>query len=135
MKYVKGVVMAIVLSMILVACESKQSTIYDLLTLRAEVKDHCAEYTEKEWEDAYDRFMDICERLDGMDFTEEERMEINKIKGEIAGYAATVFAQGIADEIQTISEEIYDFGKKMESFSKGFEETFQEPKIKNKHDW
>ena len=135
MKYVKGVVMAIVLSMILVACESKQSTIYDLLTLRAEVKDHCAEYTEKEWEDAYDRFMDICERLDGMDFTEEERMEINKIKGEITGYAATVFAQGIADEIQTISEEIYDFGKKMESFSKGFEETFQEPKIKNKHDW
>ena len=134
MKYVKGVIMAIVLSMTLVACDSKQSAIHDLLTLRAEVKEHCAEYTEKEWEDAYDRFMDIYERLDGMDFTEEERMEINKIEGEIAGYAATVFAQGVVDEIQTISDEISNFSKKMEFFSKGFEETFQEPK-RNKHDW
>ena len=128
-------VMAIVLSMTFVACDSKRRVMHDLQELRTEIKEHSAEYTEAEWRDAYDRYMDICERLDGMDFTEEERMEINKIEGEIAGYAATVFAQGVVDEIQTISDEINDFSKKMESFSKGFEETFQEPKIRNKHDW
>ena len=135
---INKVIIAAILLYTLVACDSKENAVHDLLNLREEVKEHCVEYTEKEWEDTYDRFRDVCERLEGMEFTEEERMEIYKIEGEIAGYAATVFAQGIADEIQIISGEINDFSKKMNSFSKGFkerfEETFQEPKIRNKYD-
>lgn len=125
-RIIYGIIASCVLT--LVACNSKQGAVTDLLTLRAEVKEHCAEYTEAEWKNAFNRFLDICEKLDEMSFTEEERMEINKIKGEIAGYTATVAAQEITDEIGNIAAEI-------ESFSKGFDNTFQEPKIKNEHDW
>lgn len=130
-----NLIMMIILSFILMACDSKEKSIHDLIKLRAEVKEHCAEYTEAEWEDAYNRYKEICIKLDKMDFTEEEREEINKIEGEIAGYAATVFAQEMMSEMQNIGEEIIDFTKKMQSFEEGFNKTYEEPKIKNRHDW
>ena len=121
MKYVKGVVMAIVLSMTLVACESKRKVMHDLQELRTEIKEHSAEYTEAEWKDAYNRYMELCQKCDEIELTREEQREINKVKGEIAGYAATTFTQKIIDEFCNLDE-------KIESFTKGFTETFQGPK-------
>ena len=121
-KYVKSAVMAIVLSMTLVACDSKRRVMHDLQELRTEIKEHSAEYTEAEWRDAYNRYIELCQKCDKIKLTREELREINKIKGEIAGYAATTFTQKVVDEFSNL-------GEKIESFTKGFTETFQEPKI------
>lgn len=96
---------------------------YELLEFRTEVKDHSADYSPEDWEKAMDKYMTICQELDEMQFTTEERLEIEKIKGEIAGYAATVAAQEVTDEIQNIADEI-------ESFANGFSNTFKEPQNK-----
>ena len=114
--------MVIFLCFILCCCQSEQNPVYELLEFRTEVKNHCADYSEADWENAMNRYSEICERLDKMEFTKEERLEIDKVKGEIAGYAATVAAQQVSDEIQNIASEI-------ESFANGFSKTFQSPKI------
>lgn len=117
----KSAVMAIVLSMTLVACDSKRRIMHDLQELRTEIKEHSAEYTEAEWRDAYNKYIELCQKCDEIKLTREEQREINKIKGEIAGYAATTFTQKIIDEFSNLDE-------KIESFAKGFTETFQGPK-------
>ena len=48
-------------------------------------------------------------------------MEIDKVNGEIAGYAATVAAQNVSDCIKGITEEIT-------FFIEGFTNTFELPK-------
>ena len=114
----------VVLSFLFIMCDSRQeNAVYDLMAFRTEIKEHCSEYTESEWENAFNRYMEICQRLDEIPFTREERLEIEKIKGEIAGYATTVIAQEVSDEIINIVEEI-------NSFSEGFSETFQTPNIR-----
>lgn len=109
------------LCVIFVSCESKQNPVYELLKFRTDVKKHCAEYSQEEWEKAVDEYVTICEKLDEMQFSTEERLEIDKVKGEIAGYAATVAAQEISDEVKSIANEI-------ESFAEGFGKTFQIPR-------
>lgn len=108
----------------LCGCESKSNAVNELLVFRTEIKEHCAEYSPDEWEDAIERYTSICQELDEMQFTKEERQEIDKIKGEIAGYAATVATQEITDEVKTITDEI-------KSFAEGFGNTFQLPKTEN----
>lgn len=101
-------------------CESKQNAVCELLELRTEVKEHGHEYSQTDWENTIDQYVDICQRLDEMQFTDKERMEIDKVKGEIAGYAATVAFQDVSDKVQTIAGEI-------ESFTEGFSSTFKTP--------
>lgn len=99
---------------------SNQNPVYKLLKLRTEIKENCAYYSQEEWENAIDEYTAICEELNEMQFTTEERLEIDKIAGEIVGYAATVAAQNVTDEIKTITSEL-------EAFSEGFSKTFKKP--------
>lgn len=110
----------VVLCLLFYSCESKHNAVYDLLIFRTEIKNHSSEYTQSDWENAFEEYSDICQRLDDMPLSHEERVEIQKIKGEIAGYAATVAAQKTSDRIRAISEEI-------NSFANGFSNTFQIP--------
>lgn len=105
---------------LLFSCESKQNSVFELLEFRTEVKNHSSEYSLEEWENALDKYTTICQRVDEMQLTCEERLEIDKIKGEIAGYAATVAAQEVSNEVKTIASEI-------ESFVEGFSNTFKNP--------
>lgn len=118
-----GVYVLIIL--ILFCCESKSNAVYELCVFRTEIKNHGFEYTVDDWENAYDRYSEICHSLDEMSFTDEEQLEIDKIKGEIAGYAASVMAQDVTDRVEQIASEI-------ESFADGFNNTFQTPKSKRK---
>lgn len=113
--------MTVLLCTLLFSCETRQNPVYELLEFRKEIKEHCADYSKKDWERAIDEYSNICKKLDEMQFTSEERLEIDKIKGEIAGYAATTAAQEVSDEVHSIANEI-------ESFAKGFSNTFQNPK-------
>lgn len=102
------------------SCSSKPNPVYDLLVFRAELESNCTEYTQSDWENAANRYLEISAQLETMNFTYEERQEIDKIKGEIAGYVATAAAQEVSDRIQNITNEI-------ESFVDGFSKSFQLP--------
>lgn len=108
------------LSFLLGSCESKQNAVYDLLLFRTELQNSSANYSLEEWEYAIDRYADICLRLEEMPLTYEERLEIDKVQGEITGYVTTVAIQEASDRILNIAEEI-------ESFADGFSKTFQLP--------
>lgn len=111
------------LCLILCSCESKQNPVYDLLVFRAEIENNHTEYTQSDWKNAANRYLEISMQLEEMNFTNEERLEIDKIKGEIAGYVTTAAAQEVSDRVQNITNEI-------ESFVDGFSKSFQPPLIK-----
>lgn len=106
------------LCFVLCCCGKNDNAVYELLTFRTEVQNNCRNYSTEDWEDALNKYTDICQKLDEMPLTNEERLEVEKIKGEIAGYAASVAAQDISNEIQTIATEIG-------AFAKGFSNTFK----------
>lgn len=115
-------IMILLSCVLLYSCSngSNQNPVYELLKFRTEIKNHSASYSSEEWENAIDEYATICQELDKMQFTKEELLEIDKIKGEIAGYAATVATQKVSDEVKSIASEI-------ESFAKGFSNTFKMP--------
>lgn len=113
-------VMLVLLCVLLAGCDSKHNAVYELHLFRENIQNHGSKYSQMEWEQAIEEYADICKRLDEMPLTDEERMEIDKVKGEIAGHATTIAAQDISDKIQTIANEI-------ESFAEGFNKTFQLP--------
>lgn len=113
--------MITLMCILLIGCESKQDVVCELLEFRTEIKEHSSEYSQADWENAIDKYTNLCQKLDEMPFTDEERMEIEKVKGEIAGYAATAAMQEVSDKVQTIAKEI-------ESFAEGFNNTFKTPK-------
>lgn len=115
--------MVLLISFSLSSCDSKQNAVYELLAIRTEIKEHYSSYSQADWENAIERYNIICQELNEMQLTEEERLDIDKIKGEIAGYAATVVVQEATDEMQSIADEI-------KSFVSGFITTFQSPKLK-----
>lgn len=106
--------------LIFFSCKSEKNSIYDLHVFRMELKNNCAYYSERDWENAINKYTEICERIDQMQLTRDERLEIDKVKGEIAGYAATVAAQDVSDCIRDITDEIT-------SFVEGFTNTFELP--------
>lgn len=111
------------LCLVLCSCESKPNPVYDLLVFRTELQNNSKGYTQTDWENAANRYLEISMQLETMNFTYEERQEIDKVKGEIAGYVATAAAQEVSDRIQNITNEI-------ESFVDGFSKSFQLPLIK-----
>lgn len=113
-------IMLVLLGGLLCGCESKHNAVYELHAFRENIQKYGSEYSQTDWEQAIEEYADICKRLDEMPLTDEERMEIDKVKGEIAGHATTIAAQDISDKIQTIANEI-------ESFAEGFNKTFQLP--------
>ena len=115
------IAMITLMCILLIGCESKQDVVCELLEFRTEIKEHSSEYSQADWENAIDKYTNLCQKLDEMPFTDEERMEIEKVKGEIAGYAATAAMQEVSDKVQTIAKEI-------ESFAEGFNNTFKTPK-------
>ena len=104
--------------LLLVACQTESNAVYDLLMLRTEIEANHSQYIQSEWEDAIARYNEICGRLDEMSLTKEERMEVEKIKGEIAGYTANIIINDTVNKVQNIIDEVV-------SFSEGFLETFQ----------
>lgn len=113
-------VAACLISLTLCCCGEKENAVYELLIFRTEIKNNCDKYTDDDWEKALNKYSDICQRVDQMPLTSDERMEVEKIKGEIAGYAASVAAQEISNNVKTIASEI-------ESFATGFSKTFKQP--------
>ncbi len=104
----------------LLGCNSKPDAVRELMELRTEIKEHSAEYTPQDWEAAIKKFSEICKKVDETPLTDEERLEADRIKGEIAGYAASVAAQEVASGLQSITEEIG-------AFAEGFNNAFQVP--------
>lgn len=118
----KILLMALFMSF-LSACNDKCDAVRDLLVLRTDIKNNSHSYTVDDWQNALDRYSEICERLSEIPFNREERLDIDKVKGEIAGYAATSVSQQVVDMAESISEEVG-------TFANGFENTFTEPKSK-----
>lgn len=112
--------MALFLCIMLISCDnkSKENAVFDLLVLRTELENNDSNYSEKDWENAFDKYDEICQRLDEMQFTYEEQMEIDKVKGEIAGTVTSYAVQDFSDELQVLSDEFF-------SFAEGFMDSFQ----------
>lgn len=99
------------------SCREQNNPIYELVLLRDEIKVNSVDYSNDDWQNVADKYTDICSRINDMPLSQEELLEIDKIKGEIVGYMAKNACQDFFDDMNRISEE-------MSSFIDGFVESF-----------
>lgn len=114
------IIIVTLLCVIMGSCSTapKDNAVYDLLVLRTEISNNGYNYTQADWENAFEEYYEICQRLDEMQFTHEERLEIDKVKGEIAGVVASFAVRDISEEVQYMVDEFF-------SYSEGFLNSLQ----------
>ena len=99
---------------ILCCCESRHNSVYELLELREDMKKHSAEYSQADWENAMNEYAVICQELDQMELTDEERKEILRIKGEIVGIATNSMAKQFLENTDELVNSFAIFFEGME---------------------
>ena len=95
-------------------CESRHNAVYTLVELREELKEHSTEYSKTDWENAMNEYAVVCQELDQMELTDEERKEILRIKGEIVGIATNSMAKQFIENTDELVNSVAIFFEGME---------------------
>lgn len=95
-------------------CESRHNAVYTLVELREELKEHSTEYSKTDWENAMNEYAVVCQELDQMELTDEERKEILRIKGEIVGIATNSMAKQFIENTDELVNSFAIFFEGME---------------------
>ena len=71
------VFMLLVTSLLNYDYKSKEDSVYVFHTIRTEVKLHSSGCSQKDWENAIDNYAKLCQRLDEIELSDEERREVD----------------------------------------------------------
>ena len=130
-----GGIIAVVMTIMLVACDSKKDAVQDLLIFYAEIKEHGADYNVGDWLDASDNYTSICERLDEMQLSTKEKLALSKIQFEIELYMQAGVVMEVTGGLKKAIEESNNSTENRESSYESFMDELKQfaEKIKNKH--
>lgn len=78
----------------------------DLENLVEAIEENHTSYTEKDWEDAVAEFERIEDLLDDREYSDEERQEIGRLKGRIAGYMTKAVIQTLKSDLDRVGKEL-----------------------------
>lgn len=109
--YMSIAVIAIVMAIAtctMTSCQTKRHAINQLENFSEELRDHSAQYTIKQWQDAGERFVKIRKNISKheFDYTPEEKARIGKLEGKCAGYMARGMKEGFFDKVKGFGNEI-----------------------------
>ena len=106
-------VVAFVMLLSMISCDSSQSAIRDLEMLLNEIETNYQSYSEEDWENMSLSYSAIEEELAKHEYTDEELKEIGRMKGRCLGYLTK-------QSIKEIEKKMEDFGKELEGGIEGF---------------
>ena len=106
-------VVAFVMLLCMISCDSSQSAIRDLEVLLNEIETNYQSYSEEDWENMSLSYSAIEEELAKHEYTDEELKEIGRMKGRCLGYLTK-------QSIKEIEKQLEDFGKELEGGIEGF---------------
>ena len=104
----KRIIICGALALILVSCSTKQRAIDQLESFSYELRDHSANYTIDEWEEAGEKFVKIRKNISKheLDYTPEEKARIGKLEGKCAGYMARGAKDNVTDRLRGFINEL-----------------------------
>ena len=93
---------------LLTSCNTKMHAVNQLERFSYELRDHSANYSVREWEDAAQRFVEIRKNISKheLDYTAEEKARIGQLEGKCAGYMARGMKEGFFDKVKGVAGEI-----------------------------
>lgn len=111
------------LSLFVMACDSRQDAIEDLRMLVEDIRVNGGEYTAEQWADAEGIYEQVIEDLEQYEFTQGEKTEISKLKGEYMAAIAQWKVQEKFGVVKDLIEQATGAGKAiMENFAGAVEE-------------
>lgn len=99
-------IIGILFSLILFSCNSKSGPVDDLRDLSMELQENSNGYSEKDWEEAKQKYENIETQLQQYDYTDEELKEIGKLEGKCSTYFMKSYIKSIKRNIHNLSKEI-----------------------------
>ena len=105
---IMGVGLAMMLTLCLTSCSTKQHAINQLESFSVELRDHSARYSVSDWERAGEKFIKIRKKISKheLDYTPEEKARIGKLEGQCAGYMAKGMKEGVFDKFKAFGNEL-----------------------------
>ena len=96
------------LTTFLTSCSTKMHAVNKLERFSYELRDHSANYSVREWEEAAQRFVEIRKEISKheLDYTPEQKARIGELEGKCAGYMARGMKQGFFDKVTGVAKEI-----------------------------
>ena len=110
---------AFVMLLFFTACDPAQSVVRELESLATDLEANSHYYDASDWEDAALSFQEIVEELEQYDYTDEELVEIGRLKGVCAAYFTK-------QAVKNYQSELEDLAKELEGGIKGFLEVFED---------
>lgn len=99
---------AVVLTLLMASCATKQGAIDQLEKFSYELRDNSRYYDGDDWEKACNKFIKIRKQLNKyeFDYTSEEKARIGKLEGQCATYMVKGAKDGVFDKLRNIGSEI-----------------------------
>ena len=90
------------------SCSTKMHAVNQLERFSYELRDHSANYSVREWEEAAERFVEIRKEISKheLDYTPEQKARIGELEGKCAGYMAKGMKQGFFEKVTGVAREI-----------------------------
>ena len=105
---IMGVGLALMLTLCLTSCSTKQHAINKLESFSVELRDHSARYSVNDWQRAGEKFLKIRQNISKheLEYTPEEKDRIGKLEGKCAGYMAKGMKEGVFDKVKAFGNEL-----------------------------
>lgn len=93
----------IICTLFCLSCGSRQEAIEDLRVLVEDIRTNGNEYTAEQWADAEGIFEEVCDELEQYEYTQDEKTEISRLKGE---YMLAIGRWKVQDKMDVVRDVI-----------------------------
>ncbi|MCQ2219152.1 MAG: hypothetical protein MJZ33_11865 [Paludibacteraceae bacterium] len=114
------IVSILLFSLFLASCETNQSTIDELSSLKEEIETEGDEFDAQDWENFTNRYEALNEKMSKRKYTAEEKREIRKLRGKIAAQMTKKSFNGLKKQLEDLPNMIDDLTQSATDFLEGF---------------
>lgn len=107
-------------SLFLASCETNQSTINELSSLKEELETEGDEFDAQDWENFANRYEALNEKMSKRTYTAEEKKEIRKLRGKIAAQMTKKSINGFKKQLEDLPNLIEEMTESATDFLEGF---------------
>lgn len=108
------------------SCSSKQDPIDDLQDLATELKDNFEDYSEEDWKEAQNKFVEIENKLSEYEYSDEELKEIGKLKAKCGITFTRAAAKMLNDKMHSMKKQFEGAAEEMNSAAEDLQDMFEE---------
>lgn len=98
----------LMLSLMLAACNPSQTAVDDLQKLTERIEQKSDKWSEADWDDAMQYYVELCQTIDRYDYTDEQQNQIGELKGRCKAKFRKHMIKGAEEDLQEAGKELQD---------------------------